>query len=152
MAPLIVLVVVTSLARLVGLFGVTYVDTWPEATAVGLALMFLVTASAHFVQPRRSGLIAIVPSRLPRPDLLVTVTGYLEALGAIGLLIPSGVAPHLRIVAAICLGVLLLAMFPANVYAAKAARGAKAPTTPLLPRTGMQLTFLAACVMVTAGG
>ncbi|MGO3152739.1 MAG: DoxX family protein [Galactobacter sp.] len=151
MAPLIVLVAVTSLARLIGLMGVTYVDTWPEATAMGLAAMFVLTASAHFVQPRRGGLVAIVPPQLPRPGLVVTVTGYLEAVGAVGLLIPSGVVPYLRIAAVVCLGVLLLAMFPANVYAARAIRGPHAPTTPLWLRTAMQLIFVGACVVVTLG-
>lgn len=143
MAPLLTLVLVTLIARGVGALGVTYVATWPDAVAVGLAAMFLLTASAHWTQPRRDGLIAMVPPPLPRPDLLVTVTGVLEVAGAVGLLIPAT-----RVPAAICLGVLLLVMFPANVRAARGADLPAAARTPLLPRTAMQILFVGAAALV----
>lgn len=143
MAPLLTLVLVTLIARGVGALGVAYVATWPDAVAVGLAAMFLLTASAHWTQPRRDGLIATVPPALPRPDLLVTVTGVLEVLGAVGLLIPAT-----RVAAAICLGVLLLVMFPANVRAARGVDHPAAPRTPLLPRTAMQILFVGAAALV----
>src|SRR5262249_24521291 len=112
MAPLISLVVVTLSARLAGWLGWDYTNAWPAAIAVGLAAMFLVPGVAHFVQPVRGGLIAIVPPGLPAPGLLVTITGVLELLGAAGLLIPQT-----RVAAAVCLALLMIAMFPANVYA-----------------------------------
>ncbi len=99
MAPLIALVLGTLAARLVGWLGVDYVDGWPSAIAVGLAAMFVVTGIAHFVNPLRRDLIAIVPPRLPAPGLLVTVTGVLELLGAAGLLYPPT-----RVAAAVSLG------------------------------------------------
>ncbi|GAA5037262.1 hypothetical protein ACFQRL_13395 [Microbacterium fluvii] len=148
MAPLVTLVVVTAAARLVGLTGVTYVDTWPEALAVGLAAMFLLTASAHFARPRRAGLIAIVPPAIPRPGLVVTATGLLEIAGAIGLLVSPTWIAGIRTAAAICLALLLLVLFPANVYAARARRHPDAPHTPLVPRTLMQVAFVAAAVVV----
>ena len=89
MAPLIALVVGTALARLAGLAGVSALDGWHPALRVGLAVMFALTAVAHFAGPRRADLIAMVPPRLPRPDLLVTVTGVLELVGAVGLLVPA---------------------------------------------------------------
>ena len=61
MIPLIALVVVTLGARVAGWMGLGYTGTWTAATAVGLAAMFIVTGVAHFVQPLRSGLVAIVP-------------------------------------------------------------------------------------------
>ena len=51
--------------------------------------MFVLTGIAHFAPPMRRDLIAIVPPRLPAPGLLVTVTGVLELLGAVGLLLPA---------------------------------------------------------------
>ena len=81
MAPLIALVAGTALARLAGLAGVAALDGWHPALRVGLALMFVLTGVAHFAVRRRAGLIAMVPPRLPRPDLLVTVTGVLELVG-----------------------------------------------------------------------
>ncbi|HUM00040.1 MAG TPA: hypothetical protein VLU24_11645 [Mycobacterium sp.] len=146
MAPLVTLLVVTLAARLAGWLGWDYANGWPAAVAVGLAAMFVLTGVAHFVQPLRSGLIAIVPPKLPAPGLLVTLTGVLEVLGALGLLIPQT-----RVAAAVCLGLLMVAMFPANVYAAGAKRSAHAPDTPLVPRAMMQVLFLAGTVLVAVG-
>ncbi|MFJ6659819.1 DoxX family protein [Streptomyces sp. NPDC091377] len=139
MEPLIALIVGFGAARLAGLAGVDALDNWQTSLRVGLALMFLLTAFAHF-QPRlRAELIGMVPPALPRPDLAVTATGLLEFAGAIGLLIPA-TAPW----AALCLALLMVAMYPANVSAArrKAAQG-----DPLLPRTALQLLFIAAAVL-----
>src|SRR6201987_5767889 len=143
MVPLIALVVVTLAARFAGWLGWPYTDGWPAAIAFGLAAMFVLTGLAHFVQPLRSGLIAIVPPRLPAPGLLVTITGLLELLGAIGLLIPET-----RVAAAICLLVLMLAMFPANVYAARMPDPPKSMTTQLPLRIAIEVVFLAAAVAV----
>ncbi len=38
-----------------------YADSWPSAIAIGLAAMFALTGVAHFVDPLRSDMIAIVP-------------------------------------------------------------------------------------------
>ncbi|WP_063061153.1 DoxX family protein [Nocardia sienata] len=142
MAPLITLVVVAGLVRLLGrAFDLEWLDSWPHATALGLAAMFLLTASAHFQQPRRDGLIAMVPPRLPAAPALVTLTGILELAGAIGLLVPA----TSRFAAAALL-VLLLIMFPANVRAARAGLGIK--TMPLPLRTLVQVFFIGACAMV----
>jgi uncharacterized membrane protein len=146
MAPLICLVVVTLSARLAGWLGWNYAHGWPAAVAVGLAAMFVVTGAAHFAPPLRDGLIAIVPARLPAPGLLVTMTGALELLGAVGLLIPQT-----RVAAAACLALLMVAMFPANIYAAGAKRSEHAPDTALVPRTLMQALFLAGAVLVAVG-
>ena len=135
----------TALARLAGLF-VQPLNDWSVATAIGLAAMFVMTSITHFVQPRRRGLIAIVPPVFARPDILVSITGALEFVGAIGLLVPVT-----RVAAAVCLALLLLALFPANVYAAGAQRHSDSPHTPLVPRTLYQLVFLAACVVVVVG-
>jgi uncharacterized membrane protein len=147
MAPLIALVLGTFAARLVGWLGVDYVGGWPPAIAVGLAAMFLVTGIAHFVNPLRRDLIAIVPPRLPAPGLLVTVTGVLELLGAVGLLYPPT-----RAAAAISLGVMMLAMFPANVYASRMPSPPKSMTTQLPLRTVEQIVFVGAALVVGLGG
>ncbi|WP_067574495.1 DoxX family protein [Nocardia acidivorans] len=145
MAPLIALAVVTGLTRLIGrLVGPDWLDSWPHTTALGLAVMFALTAGAHFVQPKRGELIAMVPPAFPNAAAMVTLTGVLEAAGALGLLIP----PFPRI-AAICLFLLLLIMFPANVRAAKQDIGVK--TMPLPLRTVVQVIFLGACAVVALG-
>ena len=147
MAPLIALVLGSLAARLVGWLGVDYVDGWPTAVAVGLALMFVVTGIAHFVNPLRRDLIAIVPPRLPSPGVLVTATGVLELLGAAGLLYPPT-----RAAAAVALGVMMLAMFPANVYASRMPSPPKSMTTQLPLRTIEQIVFVGAALVVGLGG
>jgi uncharacterized membrane protein len=122
-------------------------DTWVKAIAVGLAAMFVLTGVAHFFPPLRARLIAIVPPRLPAPGLLVSFTGVLELLGAVGLLVPAT-----RIVGAVCLLLLMLAMFPANIYAARMPNPLKSMTTRLPLRTAEEIVYLAAAVVVAVGG
>lgn len=147
MAPLITLLTASIAARIVGWFGVDYVDTWVKAIAVGLAAMFVLTGVAHFVPPLRDNLIAIVPPQLPGPALLVSITGVLEFLGAVGLLVPVT-----RVAAAVCLLLLMLAMFPANIYAARMPNPPKSMTTQLPLRTAEEIVYLAAAVVVAIGG
>ncbi len=147
MAPLITLLSGSIVARIVGWTGVGYVDNWVKATAVGLAAMFVLTGVAHFAPPLRAALIAIVPPQLPTPGLLVTITGVLELLGAVGLLVPPT-----RVAAAICLLLLMLAMFPANIYAARMPNPPKSMTTQLPLRTAEEIVYLAAAVVVAIGG
>jgi uncharacterized membrane protein len=147
MAPLITLLAGSIAARIVGWLGVDYMDTWVKAIAVGLAAMFVLTGVAHFVPPLRDNLIAIVPPRLPAPGLLVSITGVLEILGAVGLLVPVT-----RVAAAVCLLLLMLAMFPANIYAARMPNPPKSMTTQLPLRTAEEIVYLAAAVVVAIGG
>jgi uncharacterized membrane protein len=147
MAPLITLLVGSIAAEVAGGAGVDYVGTWTKAVAVGLAAMFVLTGVAHFAPPLRAALIAIVPAQLPAPGLLVTVTGVLEFLGAVGLLIPTT-----RVAAAVCLLLLMLAMFPANVYAARMPNPPKSMTTQLPLRTAEEVIYLAAAIVVAIGG
>jgi uncharacterized membrane protein len=146
MAPSITLLAGSIAARIVGWLGVDYVDTWVKAIAVGLAAMFVLTGVAHFVPPLRDNLIAIVPPQLPGPGLLVSITGVLEFLGAVGLLVPVT-----RVAAAVCLLLLMLAMFPANIYAARMPNPPKSMTTQLPLRTAEEIVYLAAAVVVAIG-
>jgi uncharacterized membrane protein len=138
MAILVVLFGSLLIYRGLGAVGVAALQTWLACARFALATMFLFTAIAHFT-PVRKDMIAMVPPYFPQPGLLVTITGILEAAGAIGLLlIPT------RPWAAWGLILLMLAMFPANVSAARRGvqlRG-KAPT-PLWIRTPVQIMFIA---------
>ncbi|MEU0882243.1 hypothetical protein ABZ345_26805 [Lentzea sp. NPDC005914] len=140
MAPLIALVVVTSLLLLAGAFGVRRLKPLPVALRGGLAVMFVLTGGAHFVGLREE-LIAMVPPFLPAPGLLVTVTGVLELLGAAALLWSRTAGWS-----ALGLTAMLVAMFPANVH--KALSGPVPWDDQLVPRTLMQVVFLAATITV----
>jgi uncharacterized membrane protein len=99
--------------------------------------MFAFTAMSHFT-PMKKDLIAMVPPALPRPDVLVFATGIAELAGAVGLLIPAT-----SFWAAYGLIVLMVAMLPANISAARRGvllRGRRA--TPLWLRVPMQAFFI----------
>jgi len=120
-----------------GVLGVDVFSTWQVSAAWALAVMFLFTASVHFTKTKED-LIAMVPKAFPNPRFLVYLTGVLEVLGAIGLLVPAT-----RTLAGLGLVLLLVAMFPANVNAARKGiplRG-KLPTSLGL-RLPMQLLFI----------
>src|SRR5215472_10639655 len=142
MLPFLVLLGSTLALRVIGMAGVSPFDSWPGCLRSGLTLMFLLTASAHWGK-RRGDLIAMVPRFFPRPDRMVSATGVFETLGAVGLLIPA-IAP----VAAACLALLLIALFPANIRAAREGLtiGGR-PATALPLRTLLQLVFLAAVLV-----
>jgi uncharacterized membrane protein len=78
---------------------------------VSVALLFLFTGLGHFVNP--GPMADMLPSWVPGRAPLVYVTGLLEWAGAIGLLVPR----YSRL-AGTCLLAFLVAVFPANVYAA----------------------------------
>ncbi len=141
------LVVTTLVARLAGWLGVDYGESWPQAIAVGLAAMFVMTGVAHFVPAMRRDMLAIVPPRLPAAGLLVTITGVLELVGAAGLLYPPT-----RLAAAVCLFLLMLVMFPANVYASRMPNPPKSMTSRLDVRTAEEIVYLGAVVVVGLGG
>lgn len=139
MAPLTVLIVASAAFWFAGRLGVTTFQHTSTILRVALGLMFFLTASAHWGKRRRD-LIRMVPPIFPRPDLLVTVTGLLEILGAIGLFIPSTARA-----AGICLALLLLALFPANIHAAREKLTIAGRSVPGIPvRTGIQIVFVAA--------
>jgi uncharacterized membrane protein len=143
MAPLVILVVVTLAVLLARRLGRTLLPGPAVPLRIGLAAMFTATGLAHFIG-MRAEMIRMVPPGLPAPGFLVTLTGALELAAVIGLLIPRTARWT-----AIGLTVQLVAMFPANVHAALA-HLSSAPEDQLLPRTLMQLVFLAATVAVAA--
>jgi uncharacterized membrane protein len=145
MVVLVVLLVSLVLFGGLGALGVGALSTWHEVVAWALATMFLFTASSHFVARTREDLIAMVPGVFPKPALLVSLTGVLEGLGAVGLLIPAT-----RGLAGLCLVLLLVALLPANVSAVRrgvSMRG-RAPT-PLLVRIPMQILFVGLTLWAT---
>jgi uncharacterized membrane protein len=129
--------------RLIGFLGVPIFGSWHAATTFALAVMFLFTGSAHFGR-MRVDLERMVPPWVPNPRAVVLITGILEILGAIGLVIPET-----RWLAGLCLILFLIAVFPANVHAAKTkATLAGRPLTPLGVRAPMQALFILLLVWI----
>ncbi len=146
MTPFIVLVGSVLLFRALGALAIPFFRSWVTCLRWALAVMFLLTASAHFGD-RRPDLVRMVPPSFPRPELLVTLTGVAEIFGAAGLLVRR-LAPW----AASGLALLLVAMFPANVHAARAGLSiGDVPVTPLVPRAVLQVMFLGAALVAGFG-
>jgi uncharacterized membrane protein len=138
MTTLFVLAGSLLLYKLLGATFVSLFATWLASARAALATMFVFTAVSHFA-PMRKDLIAMVPPSFPRPDVFVFVTGVAELAGAAGLMYPPT-----RFWAACGLIALLLAMFPANVSAARRSVQLRGRTvTPLWLRTPMQILFIA---------
>jgi uncharacterized membrane protein len=81
------------------------------AGRVILGLIFVVVGAPHFLIP--DAYLRIMPSALPAHLLLIDISGGAEILGGVGLLVPST-----RRLAAWGLVVLLIAVWPANIYTA----------------------------------
>lgn len=147
MAPFVVLVTLFTLLSIVGYLEIPVAFGWWTSLRLALSGMFLLTASAHWGK-RRPDLIEMVPAVFPRPDLLVTATGILEIAGAAGLMLPEFAG-----FAALGLALLLVAVFPANVHAARNQLTiAGQPVPGLALRTVLQILFLAATLAVLFGG
>lgn len=96
-----------------------------------LALAFVGMGVMHFVPSAARGMAAMIPERmrvLPA-RVLVQFTGVCEILGGIGLAVPAT-----RLAAGIALIVFLVAVFPANVVAAKDPDRFGAVAIPFWPR------------------
>ena len=78
---------------------------------VGLSAMFLLAALGRLATPET--LVAMIPASLALRYEALYVSGIFEVIGAVGLLVPG-----LRRVAGLGLALLLVLVFPANVYVA----------------------------------
>ncbi|HLA12050.1 MAG TPA: DoxX family protein [Pyrinomonadaceae bacterium] len=87
-------------------------DLSKEARArVGLTMFLLFTGLGHFL--RTEEMTAMVPPTIPSPREVIYITGVLEILAALGVWIPA-----LMKVTGMCLIAFLIAILPANIYAA----------------------------------
>jgi uncharacterized membrane protein len=125
------------LYRGVGALGVEALATWAAATRWALATLFLLTAAAHFNR-MKDDLVRMVPAWVPAPLLTIYLTGVCEILGALGLLLPET-----RRWAGLALIFFLIAIFPANVKAARERLPIMGkPAPPLAQRLPMQLLLI----------
>ena len=101
------------------------------AVALPLLLSGLVL---HFLRTAQTA--STIPPGFPYPRALVWISGVLEIGGAIALFFPLA-----RKLNGILLAVMMVAIFPANIYAAgRVVGGLTMPGVPM--RTGMQMVFI----------
>jgi uncharacterized membrane protein len=135
---IVVLVGGLLIFRVAGALGLTAFSTWVASARWALAAMFLFTGAAHFTKAKYS-MARMVPQVFGNALAMVYFTGVCEIAGAIGLLLP-----RFRSIVGICLIALLIAMFPANVKAAREhLMVAGRPATALWLHLPMQLAFIA---------
>lgn len=136
-APLLVLVVAAVLGRVAGYAGVRALSDWRTAARLGLAVMFVFTGATHFGNLKHD-FAAMVPPPLTGQLWVIYLTGLLEIAGAVGLLVR-----RMQRLSGVCLFLLLLALFPANVYAAiHGVHFRGAPPTGSWLRAAIQVVFL----------
>ncbi|WP_349899411.1 DoxX family protein [Parafrigoribacterium soli] len=112
-----------------------------------LALAFAGMGITHFVPGVVRGMAAMIPPAIRtagplRPRNLVYLTGLCEIAGAIGLLVPA-----LHFAAGMALVVFLVAVFPANAYAAEHREKFGRAAIPFWPRFWGQLALIALCAL-----
>jgi uncharacterized membrane protein len=108
-----------------------------------VVLPLLLSGIAHFT---RTALMAmIIPPFFPFHPQLVLLSGALELAGAVGLLLPA-----FRRTASACLALLMIAIFPANVFAANQyVGGLHMPSVPV--RLAMQVVYILLLLMAGWG-
>ncbi len=84
------------------------------------AFIYIAAGLNHFISPKTY--LAIMPPYIPAHQLMVVLSGVAEVVLGIGLLFPAT-----RSVSAWGLILLLIAVFPANVYMATSTRHMKIP-------------------------
>ncbi len=104
------------------------------ALRVLAALPLLLSGLLHLT--RTAMLATIIPPFFPYRPQLVLFSGVLELAGAVGLLLPAFTRS-----ASVCLALLMIAIFPANVYAAnQVVGGLHMPSVPI--RLAMQVIYI----------
>ncbi len=114
---------------------------------VVLAIVFAGMGVTHFLPRVQRTMAAMIPPALrwggiANPRNLVRATGVCEIVGGLGLLFPPTV-----VAASVCLIVFLVAVFPANVYAAAHPERFGSAAFPLVPRTMGQVVLIALLVI-----
>jgi uncharacterized membrane protein len=117
---------------------------WLQWTLRAIAVLPLVASGVlHFT--RTALMASIIPPSFPYRPQLVMLTGVLEFAGAVGLLVPTFTR-----VASACLAVFMIAIFPANVYAAgQTVGGLHMPSVPV--RLAMQVVYILLLLIASWG-
>jgi uncharacterized membrane protein len=128
------LMITVALCVFVGRRGLSSFG-WRQWVLRGIvALPLLASGPLHFT--RTTLFATIIPPFFPYRPQLVLLTGVLELTGAIGIL-----WPRFTRLASACLAILMIAIFPANVYGAnQTVGGLHMPSVPV--RLAMQVIYI----------
>jgi uncharacterized membrane protein len=124
--------------RALGFAGLKPFQSWRSCARYALAAMLLFTGGSRFMPGVAEDLTWMVPDWVPDARLAVLASGMLEIFGAVGLLVPSTMR-----LSGVLLAIFFVAIFPANIYAAKTrATIAGQEAMNLWLRAPMQLLFI----------
>ncbi|MCU1413950.1 MAG: putative integral rane protein [Microbacteriaceae bacterium] len=115
-----------------------------------IALVFIGMGINHFRPKAARGMAAMIPPWMKRGRVLtgrnlVRFTGVCEIVGGIGILVP-----WTALVAGILLMIFLVAVFPANAYAAEHPDKFGRAAIPFWPRFVAQVVFIAIILVAVA--
>jgi uncharacterized membrane protein len=100
-----------GLLHLAAKLGFSPIKNLKDNARIATGITFVFTGISHFIMPDK--FMMMMPPFLPFPLLLIYVSGFFEILGGMGLIIPKT-----KRAAAFGLVLLLIAVFPANIYVA----------------------------------
>jgi uncharacterized membrane protein len=110
MKPLVILILTFGVALLLTkLFGGAFEHALSGRIAMSVMLLF--TALGHFLYPK--GMAMMLPAGLPFREASIYITGLIEILAAVGLMISGS-----RVMTGWLLILFFVLMLPANIYAA----------------------------------
>ena len=111
MTVFFIIIVFAIILQLASGSGLNPQKNFRDNARIATGIAFIFTGTSHFLMPGK--FMEMMPPFLPVPVFLIYLSGFFEILGGIGLII-SGI----KKAAAIGLILLLLAVFPANIYVA----------------------------------
>jgi uncharacterized membrane protein len=128
--------------------GDAALDVTQAIVLCALVLLFVGMGVNHFRRGPARVMAAMIPPRLrrrglPTPMALVYLTGVCEIAGGLGLAFPAT-----RLAASAALIVFLIAVFPANAYAAKHPEKFGRGAIPFWPRLAGQAVLVGLLVFV----
>lgn len=112
MTVFILIFVFTGILFLAKKLGVSSLGNFKNCARIATGMTFIFTGISHFVAP--DTFMKLMPPPIPEPLLMIYISGFFEILGGIGLIVSKT-----KRLAGYGLILLLMAVFPANVYVAR---------------------------------
>lgn len=111
MTVFILIFVFTGALFLAKKLGASSLESFKNCARIGTGMTFIFTGISHFVAP--DTFMKLMPPFIPEPFLMIYTSGFFEISGGIGLIFAKT-----KRLASYGLILLLLAIFPANIYVA----------------------------------
>jgi uncharacterized membrane protein len=141
-----ILLLILTIVAFFGIARRRYADFGALQTVLRVIAALPLVVSGVFLHFFRATTTAsIIPPEFPAPLFLVFITGIFEVAGAIGLFIP-----RFRRTAAFCIAIMMVAIVPANIYAAGRTI-AGVPMPGVAPRTALQFVYIVLVLLAGFG-